>query len=231
MALLAALEARDAAQAVGCAFVPERTALVIGTAYGCVQMSIQFMDSILDDGPRLSSPTAFSHAVNNVGTGLLGVQLDIRGPCCTVTQFGLSFAGALDVAAAFLRAGRADHVLVGAVDEVDPRFSACRAHRESFEAVETEGAVFFCLGAGGEGCRIGVVPDSGPKAADLVMLSGAAPASLPGERNEHLYGRTPLAQALDAVFAWHSLSEGRAATAACLHQDGETARRVCVRLK
>lgn len=146
------------------------TALVIGSAHGCPQTSLDFMDSILDNGPQLSSPTAFSHAVNNVHTGLLSLHLGIRGQCLNVTQFEQSFSGAVEAARALLASGRAKRVLLGMADETDPRLelclacsshdissqnSCCEATKKKQASKQTDaaerastqsGAVFFCLG-------------------------------------------------------------------------------------
>ncbi len=117
--------------------------LAVGTSYAGIQMSMDFMDSILEAEPRLSSPTAFSHAVNNMGAGLLSLYLGLQGPCHTVTQFSLSFAGALHTASTLINAGRARYMLVGCMEEYDPRFSkACADTSIAHE----EGAVFFLIG-------------------------------------------------------------------------------------
>ena len=144
MALLACVQALDAA-GWRQKDVLHRTALVFGTAYSSSQMSMDFMDSILDNGPHLSSPTAFSHAVNNMGAGLLSLLLGIEGPCFTISQFELSFAGAMSTAAALLCAGRAERVLLCAVDETDSRFSRCCPECLSSKHPQTEGAVALCL--------------------------------------------------------------------------------------
>ncbi len=114
--------------------------LVVGTAYAGIKMSMDFMDSILDAEPRLSSPTAFSHAVNNMGAGLLSLYLGLQGPCHTVTQFELSFAGAIQAANSLIYSGRAPYVLVGCMDESDPRFSKVCPEKGIFE-----GAAFLLV--------------------------------------------------------------------------------------
>ena len=200
MALLACVQALDAA-GWRQKEVLHRTALVFGTAYSSPQMSMDFMDSILDNGPHLSSPTAFSHAVNNMGAGLLSLLLGIEGPCFTISQFELSFAGAVSTAAALLGAGRAERVLLCAVDETDSRFSRCCPEYLSSEHPQTEGAVALCLGREAAGApSLRVWWGQQPEADGPVFASGAA--SGPGWVNhEHLYGHGPLAQALDVMLA------------------------------
>ena len=217
MALLAAVQALDAA---GWRHkeVLHKTALVFGTAYSSSQMSMDFMDSILDNGPHLSSPTAFSHAVNNMGTGLLSLLLGIEGPCFTISQFELSFAGALSTATALLNSGRAERVLLCAVDECDSRFLHCCPQYLHSELPQTEGAVALCLVNASAGAPAVAAPfvqvrwGQQPEAGSLVFASGAAtgpgsesgvgPSSELGWKNhEHLYGHGPLAQALDVLLA------------------------------
>lgn len=144
LALLASVEALDNAD-WNTPEILEHTALVVGSSYGCPQTSLDFMDSILDNGPQLSSPTAFSHAVNNVHTGLLSLHLGLRGPCMNVTQFDRSFEGAVQTATALLHSHRVGRVLLGMVDDTsDPRFTRCCP--EVLVDGVSSGAVFFCVG-------------------------------------------------------------------------------------
>lgn len=125
----------------------KKTGLVIGTAYSSSQMNIDYMDSILDFSPELSSPTAFSHAVNNMGAGLLSLYLNIQGGCQTLTQFNFSFAAALQTALLLLTSAKNEYVLLGAIDEVDARFTyTCKNALQTSPFPLTEGAIFFLLG-------------------------------------------------------------------------------------
>lgn len=241
MALLAAVQALDAA---GWRHkeVLHKTALVFGTAYSSSQMSMDFMDSILDNGPHLSSPTAFSHAVNNMGTGLLSLLLGIEGPCFTISQFELSFAGAMSTATALLNAGRAERVLLCAVDESDSRFFHCCPQYLQGEHPLTEGAVALCL------VRAGAAPSVGassvgtpavaapsvqvrwgqqPAAGGLVFASGSATGAVAGQstgpstgavwtNHEHLYGHGPLSQALDVMLALNLAQTAKAEVVNCV---------------
>jgi hypothetical protein len=214
MALLAAIRALDDA---GWREPEMRDiALVIGTAYGGAQMSMDFMDSILDNEPRLSSPTAFSHAVNNMGAGLLSILLNVQGPCLTISQFELSFAGAISAATVLLHAKRARRVLVGAVDEIDERFTRCCPQIHKTGLAQTEGAVFLCLEPP-EPARPTLRVRWEPNAPDAAFVSGSIRKSEDqSRRHDHLYGHGPLAQALDALLALRSVQEGTARQLDCL---------------
>lgn len=135
--LLAAVKALQAAALWPC---PTDIPVVIGSAYSCQKTSFDFMDSILDFGPNLASPLAFSHAVNNMAAGLFSLMLQTTGTCMTVNNGQLSFAGALQTAMTLLESGKASVVLVGAVDESDPRFTALFPQKKLLPS-----AAFFCL--------------------------------------------------------------------------------------
>ncbi|MDR0466564.1 MAG: beta-ketoacyl synthase chain length factor, partial [Deltaproteobacteria bacterium] len=216
MALLAAVRALDDAGWRQASDLRD-VALVMGTAYGSPQMSMDFMDSILDGGPRLSSPTAFSHAVNNMGGGLLSLLLDLQGPCLTVSQFDLSFAGAAFVATTMLRAGRARRVLVGVVDEMDGRFARCCPQTQKAGIAQTEGAVFLCLEPPDpKRIQMSVRWGQNGDARHPAFVSGSAlPIGDDSRRNELLYGHGPSAQALDVLLALNAIRNGTARRIDC----------------
>ena len=217
LALLAAIRALDDA---GWRQVPDPgdLALVIGTAYSGVQMSLDFMDSMLDGGARLASPTAFSYAVNNMAAGLLSLLLHVQGPCLTVSQFELSFAGAVFAATAWLHAGRARRVLAGAVDETDERFTRCCPQTGKTGVPQTEGAVFLCLELPDPARpELRVRWEQGGAAPHPVFASGSAQDGGGAFfSHEQLYGHSPLAQALDTLLALHAVRQGTAARIDCL---------------
>lgn len=128
--------------------------LYIGTSYGDSGACFAFLNTIIDDGAHLASPTLFSHSVSNVFCGMLSILLNIQGPCCTVSQFGLSFAGALQAAMGDLACGRLAWALVGAVEERSPELDLLYAGgKEQAGTVsggkppEQDCAVFFLLGS------------------------------------------------------------------------------------
>ncbi len=108
-------------------FGPGELGLVLATGYGATGTTFAFLDSILDDGDSLASPTLFSHSVHNAAAANIAMLLGITGPCLTVSQFELSFASALCSALVWLREGRVRAVLLGAVDEVCDVLGYCHA--------------------------------------------------------------------------------------------------------
>lgn len=232
MALLAAMDALDRAgwryEAAG----HNAIFLVLGTAFGCAQMSMDFMDSILENGPQLSSPIAFSHAVGNMGAGLLSLMLGIRGGCFTVSQFELSFAGALSLAAAILMTHRVDAVLAGAVDEIDARFTAACRPQVCREGIPlSEGAVFVCLTRGAAGLpRIRVLWGKDASSDVLIFRSGTASPDK-GVDHEQQFGHGPLTQALDVMLALDMMHRKETAAVDCVCRSVFSGRQACIQIR
>lgn len=184
----------------------EDVGLVIGSAYAGAKMSMDFMDSILDGSPRLSSPTAFSHAVNNMGAGLLSLYLGLRGPCHTISQDSLSFAGGLEIAITMLLAKRARYVLLGAIEETDSRLLNTDKNVFQHKNLDDgEGAVFFLL-TKRNNTTISLQWNKAEIFSDSLEENGIY---------KNIYGFTPLAQAFDTAMQFFMLSEGQKAKNTC----------------
>jgi hypothetical protein len=112
-----------------------KAGLYIGTAFGVIDSNFLFMDSICEYGAQLASPTHFSHSINNAYCGFISMHLNIQGPSCTVCQFGLSFAGALQAALSALCSRSIDLALVGAVEQA---YDGLRAFRRQPLAAEEQ---------------------------------------------------------------------------------------------
>ncbi len=122
----------------------ESGALVISTSYASVGSTFEFLNSIVDDGPDMASPTAFSHSVTNMVAALISQHLGLTGPCLTVTQD--RFGPALTAAALLLDTGGAETVLLGAVGEHSELLSLMEDRaRPVGRTSPDEGAVFFQL--------------------------------------------------------------------------------------
>ena len=99
---------------------PKEMGLSVAVGAGSLESTCKFMDSIIDDGDELSSPTAFAGSVHN-STGLtLSLFLHLNGPCVTTGQFDFSFAGALLTAQEFLEREMCAEVLVSVAEDINP---------------------------------------------------------------------------------------------------------------
>jgi 3-oxoacyl-[acyl-carrier-protein] synthase II len=137
----------------------KKVGVIVATAFGAHVTTFDFLDGILDFGEAAVSPTVFSNSVHNAAASYISTALGIQGPTLTVTQFLFSFQAALQLADAWLREGRVEHVLVGAVDqfgEVMGYITGSKLamaedgkirpfHLKPAGAVPGEGAVFFLM--------------------------------------------------------------------------------------
>ncbi len=87
---------------------------------GALGNTLKFMDSIIEDGDELSSPTAFAGSVHNSTALMLSMFLHIEGPCVVTGQLDTSFAGALITAQQFLAKKMCRQVLVVVTEDVNP---------------------------------------------------------------------------------------------------------------
>lgn len=227
LALLAACQALAAA-----GLPPGQLAdmgLVLATGYGPVATTFSYLDSILDAGPGLCSPTAFSLSVHNAATSTLSILLGARGPALTVSQFASSTASALASAWTWLQEGRCGRLLFGAVDEgselleglidqaagdapdrgpalegaacllLDTDESDAACPRLTRVAVDRAEALLATLPAGTP-----LVLGPGALAAEGLTLPESSPrAALPG------LGRLPVAAGLGLGLAVHLVHAGR----------------------
>ena len=157
--LLAALLALKDAGDVG--LDKERTAVVFGSAHGPVGSSMEFLDSVLDNGDAFASPTPFAASVHNAVAALVSIQAGLTGPSLSLSTMGMTTANVLDAAALALEGAEADHVLAGVGEDYHPllgyavaslgvgggRLEPLDFGRDAF--CPGEGAVFLLLGRSG----------------------------------------------------------------------------------
>ena len=87
---------------------------------GALGSTLKFMDSIVQNGDELSSPTAFASSVHNSTALFLSMLLGIHGPCVVTGQLDASFAAALLTAQQFLAKNMCEQVLVAITEDVNP---------------------------------------------------------------------------------------------------------------
>lgn len=154
-------------------------ALLVATSFGAAQTTFEFLDSLIEGGDRLASPTHFSQSVHNAAAANVSLLLGATGPSLTVSQFDRPFAAALSTAQSWAAEGRFTRALVGAVDARCPTLSIFFERLSQEDARHPRprlggGAAFLLLDArpeatGGYGPLDELLPLS---AADKQALSG-----------------------------------------------------------
>lgn len=126
----------------------EGLGLVVGTGYGGLQATIDFLDGIAARGAAFGSPTAFHQSVHHSPAGQISLALKITGPSLTCSAREISGEAALRNALDLLYLRRCEKVLVVCSDEV---VMALESAFKAFGApwVPAEGAGAVLLGPGG----------------------------------------------------------------------------------
>ncbi|RAG85316.1 3-ketoacyl-ACP synthase [Streptacidiphilus pinicola] len=96
------------------------TGVVLGTAIGPMESSERFTVPVLAEGASEANPAVFTNTVYNGAAGHVAMALGTRGPTSTLTSGHAAGAAALGVAYDLLRAGRAERLLVPAVEAFSP---------------------------------------------------------------------------------------------------------------
>jgi len=138
----------------------DRTGIILGTAFGATDVTLQFASTLLTEGPALVNPILVPNTVMNAPAGHTSIELGFRGINTTVTHFAVSAETAIAYAAAEIRRGAADFIFTGGVDilskfyyEVLTKFHALSPQNGGQEACrpfdnDRNGAI------AGEGCGI-----------------------------------------------------------------------------
>jgi 3-oxoacyl-[acyl-carrier-protein] synthase II len=97
-----------------------RVGLVIGTAFGPVDVAVQFADALFGEGPRRVNPILVPNTVMNAPAGHAAIELGLCGINSTVNHREASAETAIAYAAMQIRESRADVVLTGGGDILSP---------------------------------------------------------------------------------------------------------------
>lgn len=97
----------------------ENTGVAIGTAFGPVQTSVEYMQEYVAKGAALAPPQLFAESVANAPGSHIAIEWNLRGFNITITQRESSALAAAMYAATQMAKGTVDGALIGGVDEVN----------------------------------------------------------------------------------------------------------------
>lgn len=145
--------ARMAIEDCGEALQPE-TGVAIGTAFGPVQTSVEYMQEYVEKGAALAPPQLFAESVANAPGSHIAIEWGLRGFNVTITQRESSALAAAMYAATQIAKGSASAALIGGVEEANEMlFSVldrigALAHDNGTGMILGEGGAVFVAGAG-----------------------------------------------------------------------------------
>jgi 3-oxoacyl-[acyl-carrier-protein] synthase II len=217
MAALAAHLALEDAGALGDDH--DRLGLVVASGWGATGTTLALVDSIIEGGDVCTSPSHFAGSLHNAPASHLAILLGARGPSLSISQFGLSAPSALMAARLWLEQGRAQRVLVGAVDELSGLTGHLWDRQGELErpwgpGPRGEGAAFFLLSSRAEAREPYCLLEQ------AITGRGPGPEGLAPAGTSPLYGAMPAAPAFDLAAAAIRLRQGQGPErVSCLTRD------------
>ena len=109
--LMTTASARLALDDAGIAVTPgnrDRIGMLLGTAFGATDVTVQFAGTLLSEGPSSVNPILVPNTVMNAPAGHASIELGFRGVNTTVTHFAVSAETAITYAVSEIRRGVAD---------------------------------------------------------------------------------------------------------------------------
>lgn len=120
------------------------TGVAMGTAFGPVQTSVEYMQEYVEKGPSLAPPQLFAESVANAPGSHVAIEWNLRGFNITITQRESSVLAAAMYAATQLIKGTVPAVLIGGIEE---------ANEMLFSVLDRVGALAHANGSVDEAAR------------------------------------------------------------------------------
>jgi len=98
----------------------ERTAVVLGTAYGCHATNEDYYRGFVREGAAGASPRLFAYTLPSSPVGEISIHYGVRGPTLVLANGLVSSVDALAEGVALVAEGRADRALVCAAEVATP---------------------------------------------------------------------------------------------------------------
>jgi 3-oxoacyl-[acyl-carrier-protein] synthase II len=124
--------------------LPNDAGVALGTAFGPVQTSVDYMQEYVAKGAALAPPQLFAESVANAPGSHIAIELDLRGFNVTVTQRESSLLAAAMFASGQVVKGTVPSAIIGGVEEVNEMV---------FSVLDRLGALAHANGALPEGMR------------------------------------------------------------------------------
>lgn len=122
-----------------------RVGILLGCGFGGIANSEEFLRGYFEKGSDGLVPMLFPNTVPNAPASNASIELGLKGPNVTFVQRFCSAESALFMACRLLEEGRADVILVGGVDELNPVL---------LRGLKAAGQLRRFGGGFGEGCGI-----------------------------------------------------------------------------
>lgn len=171
MAVAATRMALDSAGVTPGRWSRSEVGVAMGTMFGPVRTSIEYMDAYLEHGPSLAPPQLFAESVANAPGSHIAIEHGFEGFNLTFTQRESSFHTALMHAAMQLAHGRARAAIVGGVDELNEVVFEVLSRSSSLATDVGEGEVMRPF----DRRRNGVIAGEGALSIVLEVEPGSTP--------------------------------------------------------
>jgi len=155
----------------------DRVGIVLGTAFGPTNITVQFAKALINEGPGFVNPILVPNTVLNAPASHASIEIGFRGVNSTVTHYGVSAETAIAYAAEEIQKGTADVMLAGGADIISEFF---------FEALVRFGAV-SPAGGDAEGAKPFDLNRNGPVAGENCGIVCIEPMDMARARGATIY--------------------------------------------
>jgi hypothetical protein len=126
----------------------EKIGIFFGTSLGPLETNFRFLDTLLEDGEGLASPTLFSHSVHNAAPGYLARIFKIYGPSFALTSYAWPFLTALRQAVLSISSGVIARAVVVTGEMGSPlMYNAANRMTDGGDCHRAQGAVAWVIDA------------------------------------------------------------------------------------